>query len=190
MQSSLQIWPLLNFPRWISPHWKILPHGILPPEKNLRTKKYPPWKISDMGFAPVNPAFLGVFFPLAPNLTGRFRIVSSIPVVLLISGASSGDFLKKKVWKILIPIQNLNCTQKGNRKVGQKRFIKKKENVASPLFKTVNFFHLIYLRTVKTSLSYWKSHSKQLWLLWLTLQVWYILSYGGCKFSNFSSSFG
>ena len=32
----------------------------------------------------------------------------------------------KKVWKIFIPNLNLNCTQKGNRKVGQKRFLKKK----------------------------------------------------------------
>ena len=32
----------------------------------------------------------------------------------------------KKVCKIFIPNRNLNCTQKGNRKVGQKKLLKKK----------------------------------------------------------------
>ena len=59
----------------------------------------------------------------------------------------------KKVWKIFIPNQNLNCTQKGNRKVGLKRFLKKKSKMSPlPPLQKSQFLPLnleIYLRTVK-----------------------------------------
>ena len=54
----------------------------------------------------------------------------------------SGDYLQKCMKDL--SNQNLNCTQKNNRKVGQKRFLKKKvKSRPSPPFKKVNFFHQI-----------------------------------------------
>ena len=58
----------------------------------------------------------------------------------------------KKVWKIFIPNQNLNCTQKGNRKVGQKRFLMKKVKCRPFPLQKSRFLPLnldIYLITVK-----------------------------------------
>ena len=58
--------------------------------------------------------------------------------------------LCKKVCKIFIPNQNLKCTQKGNRKVGQKRFLNKKVKsrpTSKSQFLPPNLE--IYLRTVK-----------------------------------------
>ena len=92
-----------------------------------------------------------------------FRLV----VELLSVNKPSSDCIK--VWKIFMPNQNLNYTRKGKRKVGQKRFLKKKKSHPSLPFKNSNFFHQIYLENCQTSLSYWKSHSKQLWFPWLNL---------------------